>query len=62
MHFFSRNKILKYFTLKQTNKLNGIVITTIIQDKIIRAFPHDSESDFCSSSAANKNKQINKQQ
>lgn len=38
-------------TLKQTNKLKGIVMQTTTQDKIINAFPHDADSAFCSSSA-----------
>lgn len=42
-------------TLKQTNKLNGIVITTRIHDKTINAFPQDAESAFCSSSAVKIN-------
>lgn len=45
---FSKNCAI---TLKQTNKLNGIVKTTKTQDKTINAFPHDADSAFCSSSA-----------
>lgn len=39
------------FTLKQTNKLNGMVRTTTTQDKTINAFPHDADSAEFSSSA-----------
>lgn len=47
-------------TLKQTNKLNGIVIQTTTHDKIINAFPHVSESAFCSSSATKKREKNNR--
>lgn len=48
--------IVKRLTLKQTNKLNGIVMMTRTHDKTINAFPHDSDSAFCSSSATRKGK------
>lgn len=39
------------YTLKHTNKLNGIVMQTSIHDNTIKAFPHDADSGFSFSSA-----------
>lgn len=46
-------------TLKQTNKLKGIVMMINTQDKTMRIRPHCVASPFVESSAVNNNKKYN---